>query len=89
MYFGKVIGNVWATKKYEALFSLKMMIVQPLSAELEKLGEPIIAVDTVGAGPGEVVVYITASEAVIPLPVDFAPVDASIVGIVDTINLAH
>jgi len=89
MYFGKVIGNVWATKKYEALFSLKMMIVQPMSAELENLGEPIIAVDTVGAGPGEVVVYITASEAVIPLPIDFAPVDASIVGIVDTINLAH
>jgi len=89
MYFGKVIGNVWATKKYEALFSMKMMIVQPITAELENLGEPIIAVDTVGAGPGEVVVYITASEAVIPLPVDFAPVDASIVGIVDTINLAH
>lgn len=89
MYFGKVIGNVWATKKYEALFSMKMMIVQPITAELENIGEPIIAVDTVGAGPGEVVVYITASEAVIPLPVDFAPVDASIVGIVDTINLAH
>ncbi|MDP3149992.1 MAG: EutN/CcmL family microcompartment protein [Ignavibacteria bacterium] len=89
MYFGKVIGNIWATKKYEALFSLKMMIVQPMSAELENLGEPIIAVDTVGAGPGEIVIYITASEAVIPLPVDFAPVDASIVGIIDTINLAH
>jgi len=89
MYFGKVIGNVWATKKYETMFSLKMMIVQPISAELKNLGEPIIAVDTVGAGPGEIVIYITASEAVIPLPVDFAPVDASIVGIVDTINLAN
>ncbi|MCK9210588.1 MAG: EutN/CcmL family microcompartment protein [Ignavibacteriaceae bacterium] len=89
MYFGKVIGNVWATKKYEAMFSLKMMIVQPISAELKNLGEPIIAVDTVGAGPGEIIIYITASEAVIPLPVDFAPVDASIVGIVDTINLAN
>jgi ethanolamine utilization protein EutN len=89
MYFGKVIGNIWATKKYEAMFSLKMMIVQPISAELKNLGEPIIAVDTVGAGPGEIVIYITASEAVIPLPVDFAPVDASIVGIVDSINLAN
>jgi ethanolamine utilization protein EutN len=49
-------------------------------------GEPLVAVDTVGAGPGEIIFYITASEAVIPLPVDFAPVDASIVGIVDTIN---
>jgi len=89
MYLGKVIGNVWATKKYEALFSLKMMIVQPISAERTNLGEPIIAVDTVGAGPGETILYITASEAVIPLPVDFAPVDASIVGIVDTINLEN
>ena len=62
------------------------MIVQPLNGELEKTGDPIIAVDTVGSGPGEVVYYITASEAVIPLPVEMAPVDASIVGIVDSVN---
>ena len=62
------------------------MIVQPMNSELEKTGDPIIAVDTVGSGPGEMVYYITASEAVIPLPVDMAPVDASIVGIIDTIN---
>ena len=62
------------------------MIVQPVNADLEKTGNPIIAVDTVGAGPGEIIYFITASEAVIPLPVDMAPVDASIVGIVDTIN---
>lgn len=86
MFIGKVIGNIWATKKYEALKNFKLMIVQPLNAELEKTGEPIIAVDTVGSGPGEIVYYITASEAVIPLPVDMAPVDASIVGIVDSIN---
>jgi microcompartment protein CcmK/EutM len=40
----------------------------------------------VGAGPGEVIFYVTASEAVIPLDVEMAPVDASIVGIVDSIN---
>ena len=62
------------------------MIVQHVNSELEKTGDPIVAVDTVGSGPGEIVYYITASEAVIPLPVDMAPVDASIVGIVDTIN---
>ena len=82
-----MIGNVWATKKYKTLEAFKLMFVQPLNAELEKCADPIIAVDTVGAGPGEIVYYITASEAVIPLPVDTAPVDASIVGIVDTINL--
>ncbi|MGD8307391.1 MAG: EutN/CcmL family microcompartment protein [Ignavibacteria bacterium] len=86
MFLGKVIGNVWATEKYEALESMKLMFVQPVNADYKETGEPIVAVDTVGSGPGEVIFYITASEAVIPLPVDFAPVDASIVGIVDTIN---
>jgi ethanolamine utilization protein EutN len=89
MYLGKVIGNIWATKKYPAVHSLKMMLVQPLDAEQNNSGEPIIAIDTVGSGPGEIVFYITASEAVIPLPVDFAPVDASIVGIVDSINIEN
>jgi ethanolamine utilization protein EutN len=87
LFLGKVIGNVWATKKYDALQSLKMMLVQPIDSDLKENGGPIIAIDTVGAGPGEIIFYITASEAVIPLPVDFAPVDASIVGIVDTINI--
>ncbi|HKI78435.1 MAG TPA: EutN/CcmL family microcompartment protein [Ignavibacteriaceae bacterium] len=86
MFLGKVIGNVWATQKYEALKSFKLMFVQPINSNQENIGEPIIAVDTIGAGPGETIFYITASEAVIPLPVDMAPVDASIVGIVDTIN---
>ncbi len=62
------------------------MFIQPINSDYEKTGEPIVDVDTVGAGPGETIIYITASEAVIPLPVDMAPVDASIVGIVDTIN---
>lgn len=86
MFLGKVIGNVWATKKYPALKNFKLMFVQPVNSELEKAGDAIIAVDTVGSGPGEIIYYITASESVIPLPVDMAPVDASIVGIVDTIN---
>ena len=89
MFLGKVIGNVWATRKYQALKNMKLMFVQPMNANYEETDEPIIAVDTVGAGPGEVIFYITASEAVIPLPVDMAPVDASIVGIVDTINMKN
>jgi ethanolamine utilization protein EutN len=86
LFLGKVIGNIWATRKYDALLNFKLMIVQPINMDYKKTGEPIVAVDTVGAGPGETIIYITASEAVIPLPVDMAPVDASIVGIVDTIN---
>jgi ethanolamine utilization protein EutN len=87
LFLGKVIGNIWATQKYESLKGFKLLLVQPLNAVYKNIGDPIIAVDTVGAGPGETIFYITASEAVIPLPVDFAPVDASIVGIVDSINI--
>ena len=87
MFLGRVIGNIWATQKYEALKSFKMLLVQPINANYTEIGEPIIAIDTVGAGSGEIIFYITASEAVIPLPVDFAPVDASIVGIIDSINI--
>lgn len=86
MLLGKVIGSVWATRKYESIKGYKILLVQPINSDNEKLGDPIMALDTVGAGPGEIIFYITASEAVIPLNVDMAPVDASIVGIVDSIN---
>lgn len=88
MFLGRVIGTVWATRKDETLRNFKLQFVQPLTADREDAGPPIVAVDTVGAGPGETVFYITAREAVIPLPVEMAPVDASIVGIIDRIDLA-
>jgi len=87
MFFAKVIGTVWATRKDQSLESLKLQFIQPLNARREFVGDPIVAVDTVGAGPGETVFYITAREATIPLPVEMAPVDASIVGIVDRIDV--
>lgn len=86
MLIGKVIGTIWATRKYETLKSYKMQFVQPINAKLENIGNPIVAVDTIGAGPGEIIFYATSSEAVIAMDVDMAPVDASIVGIVDSIN---
>lgn len=86
MFLAEVIGTIWATRKDESLKSFKLQFIQPLTSKREKAGAPIVAVDTVGAGVGETVFYITAAEAVIPLPVDMAPVDASIVGIVDRID---
>ena len=89
MFLAKVIGTIWATRKDEHLKSFKLQFIQPIDADRKKAGSPIVAVDTVGAGVGETVFYITAAEAVIPLPVDMAPVDASIVGIIDRIDLQH
>lgn len=88
MFIGKVIGTIWATQKDENLKGFKLQFLQPLNGRRENAGSPLVAVDTVGAGPGETVFYITAREAVIPLPVEMAPVDASIVGILDRIDPA-
>jgi ethanolamine utilization protein EutN len=87
VFFATVIGTLWATQKDENMKGFKLQIIQPLNAQREQAGSPIIAVDTVGAGQGETVFYITSREAVIPLPVEMAPVDASIVGIVERIDL--
>jgi ethanolamine utilization protein EutN len=87
VFFAKVIGTLWATRKDENMKSFKLQLIQPQNAKRENAGTPIIAVDTVGAGPGETIFYITSREAVIPLPVEMVAVDASIVGIVDRIDL--
>lgn len=86
MFLAKVIGTVWATRKDESLQNFKLQFIQPMNAQQERVADPIVAVDTVGAGIGEMVMYVTSREATIPLPVEMTPVDASIVGIVDRID---
>jgi len=83
----RVIGRLWATSKYPDLESATMQIIEPLTCEQQPAGRPFIAVDTVGAGPGELVFYVTAYEAVIPFHKDLVPIDAAIVGIVDEVAL--
>lgn len=87
MDLAKVIGTIWATRKDENLVGLKMQLIQPIDVNQKKCGSPIVAVDTVGAGQGEIVYYVTAYEAVIPLEKKPALSDASIVGIVDRIEV--
>ena len=87
MNLAKVIGTIWATVKDENLVGAKMQIIQPLDHNEKKIGDPMVAVDTIGAGPGEIVYYTTAREATIPYPTRIAPIDASIVGIVDRIDI--
>ena len=87
MFFAKIIGNVWATVKDPNLENASFEIIQPIDANRNNVGKPIIAVNNIGAGKGETVMYITASEASIPMPVEMAPTDATIVGIIDSIDL--
>jgi ethanolamine utilization protein EutN len=86
VFLAEVIGTIWATRKDQGLNGLTLQCIQPVNAHREPTGDPIFAVDTIGAGVGETVFYITAREATIPLPKAMAPVDASIVGIVDRID---
>ena len=86
MFLAKVIGTIWATRKDLSLEGVKMQIIQPLDRFEKTTGRPLIAVDTVGAGPGEVIFYVTAREATLPLRHGLSPVDASIVGIVDQVE---
>ncbi len=83
MQLARVIGTVVATRKDENLNGIKLLMVQPLTAEREPAGRPLVAVDAVGAGVGEEVFFVRGKEASFPFyPVE-APVDAGIVGIVD------
>ena len=83
MQLARVIGEVVATHKDENLMGIKLLVVQPLSAERQPVGRPIVAVDSVGAGTGEHVFFVRGKEASFPFHPAEPPVDAGIVGIVD------
>ena len=89
MNLAKIIGTIWATQKDPQLENLRMQLIQPINSHQKELGKPIIAVDSVGAGTGEIVFYITASEAVIPLKNKPSLSDATIIGIVDNIEVIN
>ena len=83
MQLAKVIGDVVTTRKDENLTGIKLLIVQPLNADRQASGRPLVAADAVGAGVGEHVFFVRGKEASFPFyPVE-PPVDAGIVGIVD------
>lgn len=88
MIICKVIGNVWATKKDEALEGKKLMVVQQTDAHGEAdVGESFVAADIVGAGIGERVLVVSGSTARQALGSNEMPIDAAIVGIIDALEV--
>jgi microcompartment protein CcmK/EutM len=83
MQLARVIGDVVATRKDEALVGIKLLVVQPLTPGREPAGRALVAVDSVGAGVGEFVFFVRGKEASFPFHPVQPPVDAGIVGIVD------
>lgn len=88
MNLARVIGTIWATVKDPHLDHAKLQLIQPLSETGRRIGDPLAAVDTVGAGQGEIVFYVTSREAALMFPEPLlTPVDAAIVGIVDRVEM--
>jgi microcompartment protein CcmK/EutM len=87
MQLARVIGNVVSTIKDGSLEGRKLLLIQPLNARLEEVGSPLVAVDSVGAGAGEIVFWCRGREASFPfIPLE-VPTDCTIVGIVDSVWL--
>lgn len=87
MILGRVVGTIVATRKDEKLSGTKLLIVRTLDPETDREEGYTVAVDTVGAGVGELVICVAGSSARLAAGMKDHPVDAAIVGIVDTVKL--
>ena len=83
MIVAKVIGTVVATRKVSKLSGYKLLLVQPLNLEKEPEGKPLVAVDAVGSGAGEIVLLVSGSSARLAVEEEGVPIDAGIIGIID------
>jgi ethanolamine utilization protein EutN len=88
LFLGKVIGTVWSTKKDENLVGAKFLIVRKLDLDLNEKTDFVVAVDSVGAGEGEVVLVATGSSSRQTHFTQDKPVDAVIMAIVDKLDIS-
>ena len=87
MFLGRVMGPVWATIKDHRLDGHRLLMVQPVTPELRPTGKRLICADWTGAGAGELVYWTRSREAAYAFLPEEVPVDSTIVGIVDSIDL--
>jgi ethanolamine utilization protein EutN len=87
MNLARVIGTVVCTVKNGALEGRKILVIQPVDGGLANAGKPLIAVDSIGAGKGELVFWCRGRESSFPFAPVEVPTDCTIVGIVDSVNI--
>ncbi len=88
MFLGKVVGTVWATRKDEQLVGMKFQIVKHVDLNYKLKDTFVVAVDTVQAGVGDVVLVATGSSARQTTVTKNKPVDAVIMAVVDKLDVA-
>ncbi|MER3415246.1 MAG: ethanolamine utilization protein EutN [Gemmataceae bacterium] len=95
MFLARVTGSVVATQKVPSMTGRKLLMVEPMRLQpggLDRLvptGRTFVCVDTVGAGQGELVLVVQGSSARLTPETEKLPVDATIIGIVDTVMVGH
>jgi microcompartment protein CcmK/EutM len=89
LQLGKVIGTVWSTRKDENLVGSKFLIVRTLNLDYSERNEFAVAVDSVGAGTGEIVLMATGSSARQTTFTKNKPIDAVIMAIVDKLDISE
>jgi ethanolamine utilization protein EutN len=87
MQLGIVCGTLVASRKDERLEGISLLVIQPIQPDGSFTGKTLIATDSMGAGPGERVFWVKSKEAANPFAPLEVPTDATIVGIVDQVNL--
>jgi ethanolamine utilization protein EutN len=87
MLLGRVVGCVWATVKNREMEGHRLLIVQPVTPELQATGKRLVCADSTGAGAGELVYWVRGREASLPFAPGAPPFDTAIVGIVDSVHL--
>ncbi|OCA91755.1 EutN/CcmL family microcompartment protein [Pseudobacillus wudalianchiensis] len=87
MLLARVIGSVWTTQKEKGMENIKLLITQPLNAKREHQGNHVIAMDRLGAGVGELVLITQGLAAQKVAEEKRPPIDAAIVGIVDSFEV--
>ncbi len=88
MFLGKVIGTVWATRKDEELVGMKFQIVKHVGLDYKTKDTFVVAVDTVQAGIGDVVLVCSGSSSRQTTLTKNKPVDAVIMAVVDKLDIA-
>ena len=93
MFLARITGNITATQKVPVMTGQTLFVVEPLRVneqtqeDLQPTGRTFIAVDTVGAGEGEVVLIVQGSSARFTDETSKLPIDCAIVGIVDNVRV--
>ena len=83
MLIGKVVGTVVASQKDEKMEGLKFLVLKQVDVEAREGSNYVVAIDAVGAGVGELVLYASGSSARQTLVTDKRPVDAVVMAIID------